>query len=68
MKRNAVTILAATAALGLPLAQAQAEGQPNTPQARAELAARQGPDQLRRFIQRTRMVYGLYFHDFYGKK
>lgn len=65
MKRNVIAVLAATAALGLPVAQAQAQSQPNTPQALAEQAARQGPEQLRRFIQRTRMIYGLYFQDFY---
>jgi hypothetical protein len=65
MKRNAIAVLAAAAALGLPVAQAQAQSQPNTPQAKAEAAARQGPEQLRRFIQRTRMIYGLYFQDFY---
>lgn len=27
-------------------------------------AAKQGPDQLRRYIQRTRMVYGLSYWDF----
>ena len=32
-------------------------------EARACAAAQQGPDGLRRFVERTRMIYGLYFND-----
>ena len=46
-----------------PAAQAQ-EQQPNTPENLAVAAAKQGPEQLRSFIQRTRSVYGLHFEDF----
>lgn len=34
------------------------------PEARACAMARQGPDELRRFIERTRSIYGLYFYDY----
>lgn len=37
----------------------------NSPEARAYEAAQQGPDQLRHFINRTRMVYALNFNDYY---
>jgi hypothetical protein len=43
-------------------------GTPNTPEKRAMEAAKKGPDELRRFIHRTRMIYGLYYGDFAGKK
>lgn len=55
---------AAAAAFFLSIPAAQAAEKPVTPEARALEAAAKGPEQLRRFIQRTRMVYGLYFHDF----
>ncbi len=66
MNPRNLRIAAAAAAAGFLLAvpAAQAAAKPQTPEARAQEAAAQGPDQLRRFIQRTRMVYGLYFHDF----
>jgi hypothetical protein len=34
-------------------------------EARACAAAAQGADALRRFIERTRMIYGLYYFDVY---
>jgi len=34
------------------------------PDARACAAAAQGPTELRRFIERTRAVYGLYYEDY----
>jgi hypothetical protein len=38
---------------------------PPTPEdQRACELAKQGPDQLREFIQRTRSIYGLYFYDY----
>ncbi len=43
---------------------AHASDVPNTPENRAREAAKQGPEALRRFIHRTRMIYGLYFGDF----
>jgi hypothetical protein len=61
--RYAAAAIAAGAVLAAPLAQAQAV--PNTPENRAAEAAKKGPAELRRFIQRTRAVYGLYFGDFY---
>ena len=60
--RLAAAALAAGFVLA-PVAQAQ-EQQPNTPENRAADAARKGPQELRRFIQRTRSVYGLHFEDF----
>jgi hypothetical protein len=35
-----------------------------TPEQRAEQAAKQGPEALRRFIWRTRMIYGLDIRQF----
>jgi len=61
--RYAAAAIAAGAVLAAPLAQAQAV--PNTAENRAAEAAKKGPAELRRFIQRTRAVYGLYFNDFY---
>lgn len=46
-----------------PAAQAQ-EPQPSTPENLAVAAAKQGPQALRRFIERTRSVYGLNFEAF----
>jgi hypothetical protein len=54
----AVACLAIAAALP---AQARQQG---TPELRAQEAARQGPEALRRFIWRTRMIYGLDIRDF----
>jgi len=34
------------------------------PDAQACAIAKQGPDELRRFIQRTRAAYGLYYYDY----
>lgn len=58
-------ILGIAAALLFSIPVAQAQVAPGTPEARAQEAAKQGPDQLRRFVNRTRMVYGLSFYDFY---
>ncbi len=52
--------LALGLAIGIP-AQAHQLG---TPEQRAEQAAAQGPDALRRFVWRTRMIYGLNVFDF----
>jgi hypothetical protein len=55
---------AAAVAAGFILAPvAQASG-PNTGEQRAAEAAKKGPAELRRFIQRTRMIYGLTYEQF----
>jgi hypothetical protein len=60
---------AAAAATALVLSvPAQAQVTVNSPEARAHALAKNSPEDLRRFIQRTRMIYGLYFHDFYKAK
>ena len=66
---RAIRIAAAAVAAGFALAApaVQAQSVPNTPEQRAQDAAKKGPTELRRFINRTRAVYGLYFHDFYKK-
>lgn len=65
---NRKSIASAAAVLGLalviPAAQA-ADFQYVTPEQKAMEAAKQGPEALRRFIQRTRTIYNLNFHDFY---
>ena len=63
MNSKILGIAAAALMFSIPVAQAQVV--PNTPEARAQEAAKQGPDQLRRFVNRTRMIYGLSFNDFY---
>jgi hypothetical protein len=64
MKRT-LRFAAAAVAAGFVLAPvAQAQERPNTPENLAVAAAKQGPEQLRTFIQRTRSVYGLHFEDF----
>ena len=65
MNRTLLRIAAVSVAAGfaaVPVAQAQEL--PNTPENRAAEAAKKGPQELRRFIQRTRSVYGLHFDDF----
>lgn len=58
-------LAAASLAAGIVIAPvAQAQVVPNTPESRAVAAAKQGPEQLRRFIQRTRALYNLHFEDF----
>jgi len=57
--RFAAAALAAGIVL-TPLAQAD----PNTGEQRAVEAAKKGPAELRRFIQRTRMIYGLTYEQF----
>ncbi len=55
---------AAVTALALVLpAQAQPH-QLGIGERRAQQAAAEGPDALRQFIWRTRMIYGLYIYDF----
>jgi hypothetical protein len=55
---------AAAAALGIVLAGPARAYQLGTPEQRAEQAAKQGPEALRRFIWRTRMIYGLDIRQF----
>jgi excinuclease UvrABC helicase subunit UvrB len=60
------TLITIVTAVGLVLTiPAHAQEAANTAEARAREAARQGPTELRRFIHRTRMIYALYFYDFY---
>jgi len=59
-------LAAAAVAAGIvlaPVAQA-AQGSPNTGEERAIEAAKKGPEELRRFIHRTRMIYGLQYEQF----
>ncbi len=65
MNRSKLVFAAALAVAVLSAPLVQAQESPNTPEKRAMEAAKQGPEQLRRFINRTRMVYGLSFSDFY---
>ena len=70
MKRSIATAAAITAliAVSAPVLAQDATQTPNTPEKRAMDAAKKGPDALRHFIERTRMIYGLYYPDFAGKK
>lgn len=58
MNRRFLACVAA-AAFGIVLAAPAQAYQLGTPEQRAEKAAAQGPEALRRFIWRTRMIYGL---------
>ena len=58
-------ILGIAAALMFSIPVAHAQVAPNSPEARAQEAAKQGPDQLRRFVNRTRMIYALNFNEFH---
>jgi len=60
--RFAAAALAAGIVLA-PVAQAAQSG-PNTGEQRAIEAAKKGPAELRRFVQRTRMIYGLTYEQF----
>ena len=64
MRRHLFVIAAALGlALSVPAAQAQ-EQSANTPEKKAQEAAKKGADHLRWFVQRTRMIYGLSVYDF----
>ena len=65
MNRKTLVVVAVVASLPFAAPFAQAQSVSNTPEARAQEAAKKGPDALRRFIERTRMIYGLNFYDFY---
>ena len=65
MKRSTLGFAAAAVAASFALVPAaQAQSAPNTGEQRAAEAAKKGPAELRRFINRTRMVYGLNYNDF----
>ena len=80
MSRTSLASIAAAAlfsslACATPLAQAQSADSPKADrvdhrcsdtmeQRRAREAAKKGPQELRRFIWRTRMIYALDIHDF----
>jgi hypothetical protein len=59
----AVAALAATVCIGAH-AEYRCDGQPLPEEKRACELAKQGPDELRRFVDRTRGIYGLYFYDY----
>jgi hypothetical protein len=65
MNRPKLVLAAALAGCALAAPVAHAADTPKTPQKLAMEAARQGPAALRQFVNRTRMVYGLSFYDFY---
>jgi hypothetical protein len=59
-------LAAAAVAAGIVLAPAAqaAQSGPSTGEQLAVEAAKKGPDELRRFIHRTRMIYGLQYEQF----
>ena len=65
MTRSKLIAAAALAGFVFSVPVVNAQESPNTPEKRAIEAAKQGPDQLRRFVNRTRMVYALNFTDYY---
>jgi hypothetical protein len=65
MNRKAIACAAAILGLALVVPAAQAETRYVTPEQKAAEVAKQGPEALRRFILRTRMIYALSFYDFY---
>ena len=65
MDRPKLVAAAALAGLFLSVSVAHASEAPKTPTKLAMEAAKQGPAALRQFVNRTRMVYGLSFYDFY---
>jgi len=61
-------LIAGLALAAAPMLSAHAEYRCDAPQtaihARACAAAAQGPTELRRLVERTRMIYGLYYWDY----
>lgn len=55
---------AAAVAAGITLAPVAQAAEPSTGEQRAAEAAKKGPTELRRFIHRTRMIYGLSYEQF----
>ena len=64
MKKRTMISVGLASILALGAATAYANDVPNTPENRAREAAKQGPEALRHFMHRTRMIYNLYFFDF----
>jgi hypothetical protein len=66
--KSSRTLFAIAAVAALVCASARAEYRCDEPAApedkRACELAKQGPDELRQFIQRTSSIYGLYFYDY----
>ena len=63
MKRT-MFVIAAAVGLALAVPAAAEEQAANTPEKKAQEAAKKGADHLRWFVQRTRMIYGLTIYDF----
>lgn len=59
-----LSLACAAASVALALAVPAQASQLGTPELRAQQAAAQGTDALRRFVWRTRMIYGLDIRDF----
>ena len=64
MNRNLLVVPVVAAGLALSLPALAEEQVANTPQKKAQEAAKKSVDHLRWFIQRTRMIYGLNINDF----
>jgi len=68
MTRLALLVAASAAAATFTAAQARAEYRCDEPKSsldqRVCALAKQGPNELRRFIQRTQSIYQLYFYDY----
>ena len=65
MTRSKLIAAAALAGFVFSVPVVNAQESPNTPEKRATEAAKQSPEALRRFVNRTRMVYALSFNDYY---
>jgi len=60
MKRNVLPLwIAVVGTIAAAPVLAQEQASVNTPEKRAQEAAKHGPDALRRFVERTRMIYGV---------
>jgi len=64
MNRKVLIAVALASGLAFSLPAAHAQETPTTPEKRAQEAAMKGPEHLRWFVQRTRMIYGLSVYDF----
>jgi hypothetical protein len=64
MNRTLLIAAALAAGIAFSVPAAAVEHARGTPEKRAEEAAKQGPDALRRFIWRTRMIYMLNIYDY----
>ena len=63
---GSLLVLAVAAGVSMPVCAEYRCGSPPTPADRraCEMAKRGAADELRRFIQRTASIYGLYFYDY----